>query len=78
MLESGSWGHSVLQTPALVLETLVDLQSPMIFEKIQPQGLLGFGEDFKGFHHISAWRHLGQWRATILQSFIYLPQGGSK
>ena len=27
---------------------------PMIYEKIQPQGILGSGEE--GFYHIWAWR----------------------
>ena len=30
----------------IILATLVDLQSPMICAKIQPQGILCSGEDF--------------------------------
>ena len=33
----------------IILATLVDLPSPMICAKIQPQGILGSGEDFKRF-----------------------------
>ena len=32
------------QCTTIILATLVDLQFPMIYVKIQPQGILGFGE----------------------------------
>ena len=34
------------QCTTIILATLVDLQSPMICAKIQPQGILSSGEDF--------------------------------
>ena len=34
------------QCTTIILLTLVDLPSPMIYAKIQPQGILGSGEDF--------------------------------
>ena len=38
------------QCTTIILATLVDLLSPMICAKIQPQGILGSGEeDFKRF-----------------------------
>ena len=37
------------QCTTIILATLVDLPSPMICAKIQPQGILGSGEDFKKF-----------------------------
>ena len=37
------------QCTTLILATLVDLPSPMICAKIQPQGILGSGEDFLRF-----------------------------
>ena len=41
----------------IILATLVDLPSPMICAKIEPQGSIGSGEKgFKGFYHIWAWR----------------------
>ena len=33
------------QCTTIILSILVDLQSPMIYAKIQPQGILGFGEE---------------------------------
>ena len=33
------------QCTTIILATLVDLSSPMIFEKIQPQGILGSEEE---------------------------------
>ena len=54
------WPHrkkAKRQYTIIVLATLVHLSSPMICAKIQPQGILGSGEeDFKGFYHIWAWR----------------------
>ena len=45
------------QCTTFILATLVDLPSPMICAKIQPQGILGSGEeDFKRFYYIWAWR----------------------
>ena len=40
----------------IILATLVDLQSQMLSTTIQPQGILGTGEEdfFKGFYHIWA------------------------
>ena len=34
------------QCTTIILATLVDLLFPMTYVKIQPQGILGFGEDF--------------------------------
>ena len=34
------------QCMTIILATLADLPFPMIYAKIQPQGILGFGEDF--------------------------------
>ena len=42
-----NWPHSKkvkCQCTTIILATLVDLQFPMIYVKIQPQGILGFGE----------------------------------
>ena len=45
------------QHTTILLAMLVDLLSPMIPAKIQPQGILGSGgEIFKGFYHIWMWR----------------------
>ena len=33
------------QRTTILLATLVDLPSPMIHAKIQPQGILGYGEE---------------------------------
>ena len=45
------------QCTTIILATLVDLLFPMICAKIQPQGILGSGEeDFERFYHIWAWR----------------------
>ena len=45
------------QCTTIILAIFVDLRSPMICAKIQPQGILGSGEeDFKGFYYIWAWR----------------------
>ena len=42
----------------------------MIPAKVQPQGILGSGEeDFKGFTIYGRGGHLGQWTATILAIF---------
>ena len=44
------------QYTTIILATLVDLLSPMICAKIQPQGILCSGEeDFWRFYHIWAW-----------------------
>ena len=42
------------QCTTIILATLVDLSSPMICAKVQPQGILGSGEE--DFYHIWAWR----------------------
>ena len=34
-----------IQCTTIILATLVDLLFPMIYAKIQPQGILGFGEE---------------------------------
>ena len=42
-----NWPHGKkvkCQCTTIILVTLVDLQFPMIYVKIQPQGILGFGE----------------------------------
>ena len=42
-----NWPHGKkvkCQCTTIILATLVDLQFPMIYVKIQPQGILGFGE----------------------------------
>ena len=45
------------QCMIIILAILVDPPFPMIYAKIQPQGILGSGEEnFKGFYHIWAWR----------------------
>ena len=45
------------QCTTIILATLVDLPSMMICAKIQPQGILGSGEeDFKGFYPIWVWQ----------------------
>ena len=45
------------QCTTIILATLVDFSSPRICAKIQPQGILGSGEDIlKGFYPIWAWR----------------------
>ena len=51
---------------------LVDLQSPMIPAKVQPQGILGSGgEDFLKFFSIyGRGGHLGQRTVTILAIFF--------
>ena len=44
------------QYTTFILAILVDLPSPMTYAKIQPQGILGSGEEiFKGFYHRWAW-----------------------
>ena len=44
------------QCTTISLAALVDPPSPMIYAKIQPQSILGSGEEvFKGFYHIWAW-----------------------
>ena len=54
----------------IILKILVDLPSPIICAKIQPQDILGSGEeDFKGFYHIWAWQPSCQRTATILAIF---------
>ena len=50
----------------IILATLVDPLSPMIYAKIQPQGVLGF---LKGLTIYGHGGHLGQWTATILAIF---------
>ena len=58
------------QCTTIILATLVDLSSPMIWAKIQPQGILGSGEDFKRFlPYMGMGGHLGQWTVTILAIF---------
>ena len=57
------------QCTTIILAILVDLPSPMMYAKIQPQGILGSGEDFKGFYHIWDSSHLGQQTATIFVIF---------
>ena len=60
------------QCMSIILTTLVDLEilSPMIYAKIQPQGILGSGgrflKVFTIYRHIG---HLGQWTATSLAIF---------
>ena len=42
-----NWPHGKkvkCQCTTIILATLIDLQFPMIYVKIQPQGILGFGE----------------------------------
>ena len=42
---------------AIILATLVDPLSPMIYANIQPQSILSSREEiYKGFYHIWAWR----------------------
>ena len=44
------------QCTTIILATLIDLSSPIIWAKIQPQCILGFEEDFWRLFHIWAWR----------------------
>ena len=69
-----TWPHRKkvkCQCMTTILASLVDLLSPIIFAKIQPQGIPGSGEKdfFKAFYHIWHGGHLGQWTATILANF---------
>ena len=64
------------QCTTIILATLVDLPSPMIYAKIQPQGIPGSGEeDFKGLTIFGHGGHLGQWTTTILAIFHSLAPG---
>ena len=49
----------------IILTTLVHLLSQMICEKIQPQGILGSGEEDLFFSIFGYSSHLGQWPATM-------------
>ena len=59
------------QCMIFILATLVDLPSPMIYAKIQPQGIFSSGEEdfWKVFTIYGHGGHLGQWTATILAIF---------
>ena len=59
------------QCMTIILATMVDLSSPMIYAKIQPQGVLssGGGDFLKVFTIYGHGGHLGQWTATILAIF---------
>ena len=50
---------------------MVDLPSPLTYAKIQPQTILGSGEEdfLKVFTIYGDGGHLGQWTATILAIF---------
>ena len=46
-IKKQTWPHGKkvkCQCTTIILATLVDLQFPMIYVKIQPQGIIGFGE----------------------------------
>ena len=48
MHRGGTWPHCKkvkCQCTIIILAILVDLPSPMIYAKIQPQGILGFEEE---------------------------------
>ena len=66
------------QCTTFILATVVELPSPMICAKTQPQGILGSGEEvfclfvfflYKGFTIYWHGGHLGQQTATILAIF---------
>ena len=61
----------------IILATLVDPPPPMIYAKIQPQGILGSGEeDFLNVFTIYGHGgHLGQWTITILAIFHFPAPG---
>ena len=60
------------QRTTILLATLVDLSFPMICAKIQPQGILGTGEDFlKVFTIYGHGGQLGQRTAIILAIFDF-------
>ena len=65
--------EKVIGQPAIITGTnLVDLQSPMVYTKIQSQSFLGSGgADFKGFTIYGYGGHLVQWCSTICTNCHY-------
>ena len=56
----------------IIWTNLVDLESSMLYTKIQPQGLFGSGEeDFKCFYHIWHGGHFVWWCGTIWSNWQY-------
>ena len=66
------------QCTTIILATLVDLSSPMICAKIQPQGILNSGEDFERFlPYIVIAAILVNGQRQFQQSFVSPTYGGS-
>ena len=65
--------HRAVKRSTILLATLVDLSSLMICAKIQPQGILGSGEEtfLNVFTIYGHGGHLGLGTATILAIFCF-------